>query len=391
MIEYVIRSRKKIVWILAILINISLISYAQPAENDIRNNSSSGSRVISGYFDSEFFGRELLDSSFIAHHFVLGMSSRLSKRLLINSEIALDYGGKVNGGNNNNTGEITMQQAWFDFKINDGLTQRTGIFMVPFGRTSSIYNSNHRDTTQRPLYLTYIVPSTWVDSGIGIHGVTRYANWFKSGKGLIGTSEYANMEIYYQAYIINGLDSSIDARNGLRNARPGFQQDNNGDKAVVTRLWASPMKGLEVGTSMYNGNFDDNGRNGMFMLGADVFYKYDQYEVVAEVAMVNLDGIEDVPNKMSGSYLEVRADVLQKELIRFLPMLESPSIKAFVRIGTVNTDKDTHYVTHRAMIGFNFRPIKSIVYKCEYQLEDYDQPLNNFSAEALYLSVALDF
>ncbi len=199
------------------------------------------------------------------------------------------------------------------------------------------------------------------------------------------------MEIYYQAYIINGLGSSIDARNGLRNARPDFQQDNNGDKAVVTRLWASPMKGLEVGISMYNGNFDDNGRNGMFMLGADVFYKYNQYEVVAEVAMVNLDGIEDVPNKMIGSYLEVRADVLQKELIRFLPMLESPSIKAFARIGTVNTDKDTHYVTHRAMIGFNFRPIKSIVYKCEYQLEDYDQPLNNFSAEALYLSVALEF
>ena len=59
-------------------------------KNDIRKNSSSASRVISGYFDSEFFGRELLDSSFIAHHFVLGMSSLLSKRLRINSEIAFE-------------------------------------------------------------------------------------------------------------------------------------------------------------------------------------------------------------------------------------------------------------------------------------------------------------
>jgi len=263
-----------------------------------------GQRTIGGYFDTEFVAAEKSDSTFKAHRVILEFSSRLHERLLFNSEIEFEYGGYVtntDAASNVQKGEIKIEQAWFDYKISDALVQRTGIVVVPFGRVNVLHDSDVRDLTHRPLYAKKIVPTTWMDTGFGFHGVI----------------DYGNTEINYQTYIINGLadtdgltSDDISASNGIRKSRPNFKADNNGDKAFVGRVGVSPKLGLEIGASLYSGKVDDGGHNALTMYGVDGFYKKGRYEVVGEFAQAKIKKT-GAPDTMYGGYLELRSHVLQ--------------------------------------------------------------------------------
>jgi len=306
-----------------------------------------------GYFDTEFHANSS-EVAFKAHRLILHVGARLHPKLRFNSEIEYEYGGLINSGADN--GEIKIEQAWFEYEFSKSFIQRTGIVVIPFGRINVLHDSDIRDTTNRPIYAKYIVPSTWTDTGIGARG----------------NLSFDDLELNYEAYIVNGIGSNISASNGIRKARPNFKMDNNKSKAFVGRVGISPYLGLEVGTSVYSGKYDSANSKNLSMLGFDIFWKQGPTEVLAEWAQNTLDISAGVPAKMWGYYVEIRhhlaGDWLKKSFLG--SGFDHPVITLFTRFGAVDTDssvitsKDITQIT----FGFNYRPMETVVYKFEYEL-----------------------
>ena len=328
------------------------------------------SRTFGGYMDTEFYGKEGDNSKFVAHRVVLDFASQVDERILFNSEIEYEY-----GGDDGNDGVIKVEKAYVDFKLSDALVQRSGIIVVPFGHVNEYHDSDVRDTTTRPLYAKKIVPTTWSDTAFGVHG----------------EFDRNDTEFKYEAYLVNGLNDGVTLNNGVRSARPSFKTDNNGDKAFVGRLSASPKLGTVIGTSYYRGAYDDNGENTLSIFGIDGFYKKGRYEFLAEYATVSLEDSGDLPSAMNGGYVEVRSHVLQDFLKRQFSYLDRPVITLVARYGFVDLDTAASETINRITVGANFRPIESLVYKIEYQQDEYDLSSNNSTDKSVNMSVALGF
>ncbi len=353
-----------------------------------------GQRSIGGYFDTEYVN--VLDSdytssksdsssTFKAHRFILEVSSQVHEDILINSEIEFEYGGYVtNSASGVQKGEIKIEQAWLDYRVSELFVNRVGIILVPFGRVNVLHDSDVREATQRPIYSSYIVPSTWMDTGVGFYG----------------QKDIQDLELGYELYVFNGLaDTSgstaddISLSEGIRKSRPNYKQDNNGSKAIAARVEVSPSLGLNLGMSLYSGNYDDAGKNNLLLTGIDLFYKNGRYETLLEFAkaFIDNDGYSSIPAQMEGGYLEFRSHVLQGYLRKKLPSLSKPVITLFSRLGYVNTDTVLNNTTVRYTLGFNFRPTESVVYKFEISQDDYRQVSETGYKTQFISSVAVGF
>tara|TARA_A100001015_G_scaffold257794_1_gene300619 strand:- start:29 stop:367 length:339 start_codon:yes stop_codon:yes gene_type:complete len=80
---------------------------------------------VGGYMDTEWVSSDEANT-FKAHRFILQVGSRISDKVLFNSEIELEYGGYITDEDVTATsddvtnGEIKVEQAWVDYKT-DGL------------------------------------------------------------------------------------------------------------------------------------------------------------------------------------------------------------------------------------------------------------------------------
>jgi hypothetical protein len=123
------------------------------------------------------------------------------------------------------------------------------------GRFNSYHDSYLNLTTIRPLINQFIVPSAYRDAGIGVRGRIRLPHKFK---------------LTYEADVVNGMlgknadDEPTPFSRLLGQAsasEPGlfaFQAQNR-RKAVAGRIGLSPIEGLEIGASAYNGRFTSLG------------------------------------------------------------------------------------------------------------------------------------
>ena len=370
---------------LAAVMSLLLVSPVTAEENEITKVDGPGGYAITGlergkhlqlggYFDTEFIKEENA-STFRNHRLVLEAASQLNETLLFNTELEFEYGGNI----------IKVEQAWVDYRFSDAFVQRTGIIIVPFGRVNVLHDSDVRDATNKSIYSSKIVPSTWMDTGAGFHGIV----------------DIKDVQVNYNAYMVNGLrhddDTKIDNKNGIRKARDyddSLKKDNNKNKAIVGRVGVSPMLGLEIGTSYYSGKVDVEDTKKLQMVGLDGFYKKGKLELIGEWAQNTLDKIDDsTPEKMSGYYLEARyhipANFLKSTFIG--KNLKRPVFTAFGRTSGVDTNADVEdeYDITQYTIGLNFRPVEQVVYKVEYEINQ--EKKNETDNNKIVASVAFGF
>lgn len=340
---------------------------------------------VGGYFDNEFTlpisGTGF--STFKAHRLVLQASSYLHDNLFFNTEIEFEYGGQINAGPND--GELKLEQAWADYRIADALTLRGGVVLIPFGVINVLHDSDVRATTTRPLMANNIVPSTWMDTGAGFHGL------------LYPTEE---MQLSYEVYGLNGLSNDISAANGVRKARPSFKNDNNGNKAVVGRLAISPWLGLELGLSGYRGMYDWS--RSLTMAGADTTIALGPVELVGEYANILTEGgkftsgttATAIPGSMEGYYVEGRYNFFPEFLHgTFLGRdggFPQANFALVGRYGGADTDKAVNDATDKTEItvGFNYRPVQTFVTK--FEVQRVSDPVAG-AKDAVWSSVAVGF
>jgi len=99
---------------------------------------------------------------------VFGIGYAFDERTEFNSEYEVEHA--VSSAED--VGEFEVEQFYLDRRLNDAVTVRAGLFLMPFG----FLNEHHEPTNfygvQRNLVETLIIPSTWREGGFNLHGDT---------------------------------------------------------------------------------------------------------------------------------------------------------------------------------------------------------------------------
>lgn len=373
----------------------------------IKNPSGFGNVSVGGYADAEFENFENSNSTFDQARFIINVGAQPHEKLLFYSEYEIEHGGTNYPGGN---GEAKIEQAWASYAINDWLTIKGGIVLVPFGKFNLLHDSDIQDLTERPLVSRRLLGATWTDAGFGLLGEIPIGE-------KLNLSLLPDAYLNYEAYVVNGLDEDI-SDTGIRNARGSASNDLNNTKDFVSRLGFGLNRNLELGLTTYLGkygrasNSTRNGNDELLGLGADMNFKRGPFELVGDFAYWdfedgalvdhddnNTTAAINAPTYMRGFYIEPRWHFWPKFLNNtFLGRgFEDPKMTLVSRYDRVNISDDADAGTgankeRRFTLGLNYRPIESWVFKLEYQFNQTDnETLERGDNDGIMASMAIGF
>ena len=97
---------------------------------------------------------------------VFGIGYRLDDRTNFNSEFEVEHAV----ASASDAGEFEVEQFYIDHQFTDSISAKAGLFLMPVG----LLNEHHEPTAyygvQRNFVETLIIPSTWREGGLGLHG-----------------------------------------------------------------------------------------------------------------------------------------------------------------------------------------------------------------------------
>lgn len=238
-------------------------------------DSAPSTGPVSGYMDFHYNNREGEDGVLDFHRFVLLFSHSFTDRLRFVAELELEHAVV----SNETDGELELEQAYVDFLISRSFNVRAGMLLAPVG----IINERHEPPVfhgvERPFVDTVIIPTTWFDTGVGVHGELR--GGFR-----------------YRAYAMAPLDATgFSAEEGIREGRQKGAQSNAGSLAATGRLEYVGTPGLVLGTSFWSGDagFRDLRLDaGVTMVEFDGRFKLGELEARGQYAHGFLDGMGDL-------------------------------------------------------------------------------------------------
>jgi hypothetical protein len=217
--------------VLALVTGFAAITSAAAAQSDAPRTGP-----ISGYMEMHVnapLDRADGDAVVDFHRFVLLFSHSFSDRLRFVGELELEH-AFVEGLEE--AGELELEQAYVDVLIKPAFNVRAGMVLVPVG----IINERHEPPVfygvERPLVDTVIIPTTWFDAGVGVHG-------------RIGST------LAYRAYVMPPLDATqFSADEGLRGGLQKGSEANIRNVAITGRVELTRVPGLTVGLSGWRGD-----------------------------------------------------------------------------------------------------------------------------------------
>lgn len=159
---------------------------------------------------------------------VLYVGYHFNDKWVLNTEIEFEHAGTSGGGSS------SVEFAYLDYLLRDELNLRAGLMLTPMG----FVNESHEATTflaaTRPLTEQRIMPSTWRENGVGVHGDVG--------------------DFSYRAYVMNGFEGSGFTDEGLRGGRQNGSRAKAEDVAFVARADWEGVPGVVVGASAYLGD-----------------------------------------------------------------------------------------------------------------------------------------
>ena len=346
--------------------------------------------TIGGYGDFQFRQSSISERAdgggtptFQNTRLVLSIAAVLAEKqnIIFNSEIEYEFGSR----------EIDVEQAYVEWKARPEFGFRGGIIVPAIGRFNTFHDSYLNLTTIRPLINQFIIPSAYRDAGVGIRGRFKLPH---------------KMKFSYEADLVNGMQgvnadgeptpfSRLLGQSSA--AEPGlvaFQAERR-RKAMVGRVGFSPIPGLEVGVSGYNGHFNEQGLppQSVTILFIDGSYRRGSLVINGEYGRSNIVG--GIPRKspappainpnapqtiaalaefvaqrspgQDGFYLEgtyrFSAPIAKKKLD------EGAYVAPVVRYEVVRLDRtipDFYLNRSRTTIGLNLAPSSTVIFKLNY-------------------------
>ncbi len=163
------------------------------------------------------------------HRFVLFFGHEFSDKLRLFSELELEHVFIEDSDEGESRGEVELEQAYIEGDINDRLTARAGLFLVPVG----IINETHEPPTfygvERNPVEKNIIPATWWEGGLGL--TTRF------GQGW--SADFA---------FTSGLNTPTEGKNAfkIRSGRQNVSEAKASNGAVTGRIKYTGIPGVEL-------------------------------------------------------------------------------------------------------------------------------------------------
>ena len=246
--------------------------------------------AISSYGAVNFGKRSGQDSIIDAESFELVFSGQPHERISFFSELEFERAAAVGAERG---GEVLVEQAYVDMMLSDNLSVRGGVILVPFGNNEADHYAPLRDVIYRPLSSRLIAPSDWTDNGFGLVGHRELSQ---------------NWQLDWEGYLVAGLDDQIGV-NGLRNARQGFGEDNNNNKAFAAHLTLRNSDDLSVGLGLYSGAYDDAGEQQLNGWGLDFNWRHEGWKFAGEYLRMRADRVEGGAATLYGGYARAGYDI----------------------------------------------------------------------------------
>ena len=276
--------------------------------------------------------------TFDVHNFFLASQVHIGQDVTIFGELEYEHGAI-----------LRADRVFIDWTLHPALTLRAGRFDAPLSYERTHYFAPVRLLSSRPLTVD-IAFHEWSDTGLQAYG---RLGWFS-----------------YSAALVNGPLALTEAGIQITDV-----VDNNRNKALVARLNANPVPGLELGTAYGQGKYDDAGRLGFQLLEVDARFRrgrlelwgeYDQrwgddegctYDPATPATCSPLFTGDHAAKK--GFYVVAAWTAWQgAPLVNYLkPVLRYDQVE----------DLETHGGTRRVTAGLNWSPRPHFMLRAEYQ------------------------
>jgi len=283
------------------------------------------------------------------HRFVLHFGHEFTDRLRFQSELEFEHALTSEDG----PGEVELEQAYIEYDINDQLTTRGGVFILPIG----IMNETHEPATfygvERNDVENIIIPGTWWAGGAGLSG--RYAS------GL--SWDLAIHEGLKMDATLTGNDADKNFR--VRSGRQKTAEADASDLAYTGRVKYTGIPGLELAASLnYQTDASQEGSDGLdegLLFTAHAVYQNGPFALRALYAEWNFDGTEveaDGDDEQKGWYLE-------------------PSFKPRKDLGLYARYEDIEAARNQDKfeqweVGLNYWPHEAVVLKADFRSREHD-------------------
>lgn len=299
------------------------------------------------------------------HRFVLFFGHEFNDWLRFNSELEIEHA--VASHEDEDPGEVEMEQAYIEADVSSTQHLRAGLQVLPIGILNEYHEPNTFYGVERNLVENRIIPTTWREAGLGMHG-----DLFP------GTLE----GFQYHAMLHSGLKvDPADFR--IRDGRQGVAEADANDPAVTAQLKYIGIPGLELAVS---GNYQADVTSDSFvesisgtLIEAHVIASHGPFKVKGLAARWDLD---DGPaatgpaalgaDEQFGWYVEPS---YKTSMLGTWP----GDIGFFTRYSQTdrNAGGNGDSRLDRFDIGMNYWPDENVVFKIDYQDEDSDVDEDN--------------
>jgi hypothetical protein len=292
---------------------------------------------------------------------VLYTGYKFSDRVVFNSEIEFEHGGF---SDEHPEGEAIAEFYYLDFLLDKAFNLRAGQLLVPMGFINELHEPPAFLGARRPQVEQVIIPTTWHEIGVGIHG------------------ELAG-HLTYRLYLMNGLNGAKFNVGGIADGRQDGNKAQAQSLAWTGRLDWTPTPGLLLGTSFFTGNSNQTGTGEALTttvwdahaeyrargFQARALYARSTNSSAGVEALAPLDPARAVGTQQWGGYLEVGYDLLRGSKAALIPYAR------FERLDTqkavvAGIDKDLSQDRSLVTAGLAYKPIPQVAIKADWTRDE---------------------
>jgi len=232
--------------------------------------------TIGGYGELHYNNYEDKDAKVDFHRFVLFFGHEFSDTVRFFSEFELEHSLAGDG----KPGEVELEQAYVEVDINEGVSSKVGLFLIPVG----IINETHEPPTfygvERNGVEKNIIPATWWEAGVAFN--------YKPAGG-----------VSIDGAVTSGLAVGDDFK--IRSGRQKVANASAENLAYTGRVKYTAIAGLELAATLqYQTDITQGGNKfdapidtaEATLLEAHAIYQIENFTVRALYARWDIDGDE---------------------------------------------------------------------------------------------------
>jgi len=308
---------------------------------------------------------------------VVGFGYRFDNKTRFASEFEIEHA--VTSAED--SGEYEVEQFYIDHQAMASVAIRGGLFLIPAGLLNATHEPPNYFGVHRNFVETVIIPSTWREGGVAVHGNTD--GGFVWDAGITTGMNIANWEINQEVPRFTTADDLGDG-GPFQETHQELSNANAEHFSQYVALNYSGVAGLTVGGSVFTGNMGkfqsetSDQRATLWELHsrwtpgkADIsaVYAHGSISNTEEVNQLYPGASNLIPAGFYGGYVQAAYSVWEKDPYRLVPFVRGERFNAATDIkGAAQGEGDDSLPAERVFTwGANFYLNPLVVVKMDYQ------------------------